>query len=98
MQRPLAPDDLTRVLRLVDAIPIRWRIALTSIFAVFMIADGLMTLITVDCWYEREAGHAPVTTIEQFCAEKFDDNFMAHRFASMDLDPSRAQRVEDPRA
>ena len=89
---------LPSVLRLVDAIPIRWRIALTSIFAVFMIADGLMTLITVDCWYEREAGHAPVTTIEQFCAERFDDNFMAHRFASMDLDPSRAQRVEDPRA
>lgn len=88
---------LPSVLRLVDAIPIRWRIALTSIFAVFMIADGLMTLITVDCWYQREAGQAPQTTIEQFCANHFDDDFMAQRFQSMDMDPSRAQRVEDPR-
>ena len=88
---------LPSVLRLVDAIPIRWRIALTSIFAVFMIADGLMTLITVDCWYQREAGQAPQTTIEQFCANHFDDDFMAQRFQSMDMNPSRAQRVEDPR-
>lgn len=89
---------LPSVLRLVDAIPIRWRIALTSIFAVFMLVDGLMTLITVDCWYQREAGQEPRTTIEQFCANRFDDDFMAQRFQSMDMDPARAQRIEEPRA
>jgi len=83
---------LPEVLKAVDAIPLKWRAGLTTAFAFFMIANALMTLITIDCWYERMSGQAPSTEIQKFCASVYNDEFMAKRFESMDLDPSRAVR------
>lgn len=84
---------LPRVLKLVDAIPVTWRITLTSLAAALLMIDGVMTLITVDCWYLREAGYLPINAIEEFCAEHYDNTFMQQRFESMNLDPSKAERL-----
>lgn len=82
------------VMKLVDAIPVRLRIALTTAMALFMAVDVAMTLVTLNCWYERNAGAAPQTAIEQYCADHYSDDFMAHRFESMSMDSTRAQRLE----
>lgn len=87
--RLLLPD----VLKIVDAIPLKLRTVATIVFAVFMLIDCVMTLTTIDCWYQRVAGATPTTPIEQFCAVHFDDAAMADRFQTMDLDPSRADRI-----
>lgn len=85
---------LPDVLKLVDAIPLRVRGWATVIFALFMIADGVMTMVTMDCWYQREAGQQPADAVQVFCAEHFDDDYMANRFQSMSMDPSRAERFD----
>lgn len=82
------------VLNAVDAIPLKLRAALTVAFALFMIADGVMTLVTMDCWYKREAGQTPTTAVDIFCAEHYDDAYMANRFQSMSMDPSRTSRMD----
>ena len=81
------------VLKLVNLIPWKWRYSLTSICAGLMIFDGTMTLITLDCWYERLAGLEPDNAIAWFCAEHFNNDFMANRFESMSIDPSISPRT-----
>ena len=84
---------LPNVLKLVDAIPVKWRIALTSLAALFIAVDVTMTLLTLDCWYQRASGKQPENAIELFCAEHYNNDYMAHRFESMNLDPTRAERI-----
>ena len=52
-----------------------------------------MTLLSLDCWYQRMAGNAPESAIEEFCADHFDNQFMEDRFQSMSIDPSNATRT-----
>lgn len=84
---------LPDVLKIVDLIPLKWRTALTVAAAAFMIADAAMTLVALDCWYQREAGMPAVTSLEEFCADHFDDDYMAERFQSMTIDPDNATRL-----
>ncbi|RDB64608.1 hypothetical protein C1878_01820 [Gordonibacter sp. 28C] len=81
------------MLKLVNLIPWNWRYALTTVAAVLMIADGVLTLVALDCWYGREAGKAPDSAIEQFCDEHYGNDFMQERFQSMSIDPDRATRA-----
>lgn len=82
------------MLRLVNRIPWNWRYSLTSICAVLMIADGAMTLMSLDRWYQREAGFTSTdTAVAAFFDEHFDNSFMEHRFQSMSIDPSDATRT-----
>lgn len=81
------------VLKLVNLIPWKWRYSLTSICAGLMIFDGAMTLITLDCWYERMAGLEPDNAIAWFCADHFNNDYMANRFQSMSIDPSISPRT-----
>lgn len=81
------------MLKLVNLIPWNWRYALTTVAAVLMIADGVMTLVALDCWYGREAGKAPDSAIAEFCNEHYDNDFMKERFQSMSIDPDRATRA-----
>ena len=85
---------LPLMLRLVNLIPWNWRYSVTSVCAAFMIANGVMTLMSLDCWYEREAGRTPDTPVEQFFAEHYDNEFMEHRFQSMSIDPDLATRAD----
>ncbi|MFV0430357.1 MAG: putative ABC transporter permease [Arachnia sp.] len=88
----LLPD----VLRIVDAIPLRWRTWLTVVTALFMLINGVMTLVTIDSWHKRVDGDAPDTPVQRFCAEHFDNDYMSHRFQSMDIDAGGAQRLDEP--
>lgn len=81
------------MLKLVNLIPWNLRYAVTSMCAVLMIVDGVMTLQSLDCWYERLAGQQPTTPVEQFYAKNFDNQYMAHRFQSMSINPDEAART-----
>jgi uncharacterized membrane protein len=84
---------LPQMLKLVNLIPWNWRYTVTTICAVLVLIDGMMTLQSLDCWYQREAGQTPTTQLEVFYSEHFDDDYMANRFQSMSIDPSNATRV-----
>lgn len=81
------------MLKLVNLIPWKLRYTVTSVCAVLMIIDGVMTLQSLDCWYERLSGKAPDTPIEEFYAKHFDNEYMANRFQSMTINPDNAARV-----
>ena len=80
------------MLRLVNLIPWNWRYGLTVVAAVFMLADAVMTLQALDCWYERLSGDKVDTPIQQFYDQHFDDTVMADRFQSMTIHPTDAVR------
>ena len=75
-------------------IPWNWRYTVTAVCAALLIFDGAMTLITMDCWYLREAGQPIDTPIERYCADVFDDQFMQNRFQTMTMNPDTAMRVK----
>ena len=81
------------MLKLVNQIPWNWRYTLTSICAVIMIVDCCMTLMSLNRWYQREAGIAPDNAISQFIDDHFDNQYMAERFQSMSIDPGNATRT-----
>jgi uncharacterized membrane protein len=85
----LLPD----VLKIIDVIPLKWRSAITIAFASLMILDGAMTLVTLDCWYQRQADLPISSPLQTFCAQRFDDTFMAERFQSMSIDPTLTTRI-----
>ena len=81
------------MLKIVNLIPWNWRYAVTTVCAALMIADGGLTLLALDCWYQREAGRAPDNAIEEVCADHFDNAYMTQRFQSMSIDPGNATRA-----
>ena len=89
---------LPRLLKLINLIPWTWRYSLTTVCAVLMLVDGVMTLQSLDCWFERISGQKATTPIEQFYAEHFDNEYMQNRFQSMTITPNDSGRVGSPRA
>ena len=75
-------------------IPWRWKYTLTAIFATFVIFDGIMTTVTLDCWYLREDGVPVQGVVETFCAEHFDNKFMEDRFQSMSMNVDSSARSD----
>lgn len=84
---------LPRMLKLVNLIPWKWRYSVTAVAAALMIFDAAMTLVTLDCWVERVSGVEPDNAITLYCAEHYDDEWMAHHFQTMSIDPSSSARV-----
>lgn len=80
------------MLRIVNLIPWNWRYAVTSVCAVLMLADAIMTLQSLDCWYERLSGDPANTPIQSFYDKHFDNAYMEHRFQSMSIHPDDAVR------
>ncbi|MCB6311044.1 putative ABC transporter permease [Gordonibacter pamelaeae] len=81
------------ILKLVNLIPWNWRYAVTTVCAALMIVDGAMTLLSLDCWYQRMAGKPAETAMAQFFDRNFDNEYMQERFQSMSIDPSNATRA-----
>ena len=81
------------MLNVVNLIPWKWRYSVTLVCAVLMLFNGAMTLITLDCWYGRLAGMPADNAMAVFCADHFDNTYMADRFQSMSIDPSSATRA-----
>lgn len=83
---------LPLLLKLVNLIPWNWRYTVTTIAAVFMAVDCVMSLQALDCWYERLSGDPVNTPIQYFYADHFDNAFMEDRFQSMTVHPDSAVR------
>lgn len=81
------------MLKLVNLIPWNWRYAITTLCAILMIADGAMTLLALDCWYQRSAGTSVIdSAILEFFDENFNNEYMETHFQSMSIDPNNATR------
>lgn len=80
------------MLRLVNFIPWNWRYVLTTVAACFILVDAVMTLQSLDCWYERLSGDPVDTPIQKFYDHEFNDTYMADRFQSMTIHPADAVR------
>ncbi len=86
---------LPKMLDIVNLIPWKLRYTVTAVCTVLMLANAIMTLQSLDCWYERLSGHEPETPVEEFYATYFDDDFMANRFESMTISPGGATRAPE---
>lgn len=85
------------LLKIVNLIPWNWRYTVTSVCTIFMVVDCVLTLASLDCWYQREAGtmdYENPSAIVQFCNTEYDDDFMTHRFQSMTMNPENASRAK----
>lgn len=80
------------MLWLIDKIPWNWRYTVTSICAVLMAVDCVMSLQALDCWYDRLSHHPIDSPIQKFYSEYFDNQFMQNRFQSMTVNPDSAVR------
>lgn len=81
------------LLKLVNMIPWNWRYSVTAVCAALMFCNAAMTLMAFDCWYQREAGLPPENAVEEYYADRFDNEYMANRFQSMSIDPSNTSRI-----
>ena len=85
---------LSQLLKLINLIPWNWRYGVTAACAALMLLDGVMTVRSIDCWYQRMAGKAPDTPIEQFYAKHYDNDFMQNRFQTMTMNVDDATRAD----
>ena len=84
---------LPRLLKLINKIPWKSRYSATVIFTVIMLVDGVMTLQSLDYWYQRVNDTEPDIPVAQFYGEHFDNEYMENRFQSMTMSPKDATRV-----
>ncbi len=89
---------LPLLLHIVNLIPWNWRYGVTTICALLMLADGVMTLQSLDCWYQRLSGVPVTTPVERFYDRHFDNTYMAHRFQSMTIAPNDSVRGQSDTA
>ncbi len=86
------------IVRMINKIPWNLRYTLTSVCAILMLVNAIMTLQALDCWYMRiaygETNEIIETPISNFYATYFDNDFMQNRFESMSINPDAAVRSE----
>lgn len=88
---------LPLMLKGINVIPWKLRYGLTVAVAALMLVDGLMTLGTLDRWFERTSGVEPQTSVEQFFDDNFPDSWMRARFQSMEMHTDDSSRVDTAR-
>ena len=81
------------LLKLINLIPWQARYSVTAVCAALMLVNGVMTLQSLECWYQRESGLPPSSPVEEFYAEHYDDAYMARRFQSMTITPEDSARA-----
>lgn len=85
---------LPRLLQVINLIPWKARYSLTSLCAVLMLVNAVMTLQALDCWFERVSDIQPSSPVEEFYAKHFDNSYMEHRFQSMTIHPDDSSRID----
>ena len=83
---------LPYIMLLIDRIPLRARVPLTVAGTIVLLTDAILTVICLDCWYQRKLGNPVETPWQELCAAYFDDDFMQQRFETMSMWPSLANR------
>ena len=83
---------LPLLLEIIERIPTGVRAPLTACLLTFILADSVLTLVCIDCWFWREAGYPVTTPVQQFCATYFGDDIMHERFETMGMWTSLASR------
>jgi len=84
---------LPRLLKLINMIPWKRRYSATVILTAVMLIDGVMTLQSLDYWYQRVNGTVRNIPVAQFYDKHFDNEYMENRFQSMTMNPKDATRV-----
>ena len=84
---------LPRLLKLINMIPWKRRYSATVILTAVMLIDGVMTLQSLDYWYQRVNGTVRNIPVAQFYDKHFDNEYMENRFQSMTMSPKDAPRV-----
>ena len=84
---------LPRLLKLINMIPWKRRYTATVILTAVMLIDGVMTLQSLDYWYQRVNGTVRNIPVAQFYDKHFDNEYMENRFQSMTMSPKDATRV-----
>ena len=84
---------LPRLLKLINMIPWKRRYYATVILTAVMLIDGVMTLQSLDYWYQRVNGTVRNIPVAQFYDKHFDNEYMENRFQSMTMSPKDATRV-----
>lgn len=84
---------LPRLLKLINMIPWKRRYSATVILTAVMLIDGVMTLQSLDYWYQRVNGTVRNIPVAQFYDKHFDNEYMENRFQSMTMSPKDAIRV-----
>lgn len=84
---------LPRLLKLINMIPWKRRYSATVILTAVMLIDGVMTLQSLDYWYQRVNGTVRNIPVAQFYDKHFDNEYMENRFQSMTMIPKDATRV-----
>ena len=85
---------LPQLLKLVNLIPWKMRYTVTTVCAALMIVNGVMTLQSLDCWYERLSGKTPDSPVAEFYDKHFGNDWMANRFQSMTITPGDSSRAD----
>lgn len=83
---------LPRLLKLINMIPWKRRYSATVILTAVMLIDGVMTLQSLDYWYQRVNGTVRNIPVAQFYDKHFDNEYMENRFQSMTMSPKDATR------
>lgn len=84
---------LPRLLKLINMIPWKRHYSATVILTAVMLIDGVMTLQSLDYWYQRVNGTVRNIPVAQFYDKHFDNEYMENRFQSMTMSPKDATRV-----
>ena len=84
---------LPRLLKLINMIPWKRRYSATVILTAVMLIDGVMTLQSLDYWYQRVNGTVRNIPVAQFYDKHFDNEYMENRFQSMTMSPKDATRI-----
>lgn len=85
---------LPHILKLINIIPWKIRYSFTTLCAVLMLVNGIMTLQALDCWFGRLSNLPQNAPVEQFYATYFDNDYMENRFQSMSITPDNSSRAE----
>ena len=86
---------LPNMLKLINLIPWKIRYSFTTICAALMLVNGAMTLMALDCWFQRVSNIPENAPVEQFFAKNFDNEYMENRFQSMTITPDDSTRVNN---